>query len=155
MSMQKHRVLHLFASGDAPTAQAQHESFSLANMVPQNPDNNRHLWAGIESAVRTLARSHGELFVVTIPLFTGANLQQLNARVLVPTQLYKVVYSPRRQAAAAYLVDNAPGQDYRVISVAQAEQLAGINFFPTMQAAVKNTAMALPGPRAFKPRSSL
>ena len=153
MSMQKHRVLHLFASGDAPTAQAQHESFSLANMVPQNPDNNRHLWAGIESAVRTLARSHGELFVVTIPLFTGANLQQLNARVLVPTQLYKVVYSPRRQAAAAYLVDNAPGQDYRVISVAQAEQLAGINFFPTMQPAVKNTAMAVPAPRSFGRRS--
>ena len=144
---------HLFASADADTAQAQQESFSLANMVPQNPDNNRHLWEGIESAVRTLARSEGELFVVSGPLFTGANLQQLNARVLVPTQLYKVVYSPRRQAAAAYLVDNAPGLKYSVISVAQAEQLAGINFFPTMRAAVKHTAMALPAPRLFERRS--
>lgn len=140
---------HMFPSGDAPTAVAQQETFSLANMIPQNPDNNRHLWEGIESAVRTLARGDGNLFIVTGPLFSGANLQQLNGRVLVPTQIYKVVYSPQRNAAAVYLVDNADGMKYTVISVAQAEKLAGINFFPTMAASIKNVAMALPAPRLY------
>ena len=144
---------HMFPSGDAPTAHAQQETFSLANMVPQDPDNNRRLWQGIESAVRTLTRKDGELFVISGPVFAAANLQQLNGRVLVPTQLLKVVYSPRRATAAAYLVDNAPSTKYMVISVAQAEKLAGINFFPTMKTSVKDNAMALPTPRSFTRRS--
>ena len=43
---------HMAPSGDMPDRQAQQESFSLANIVPQNPDNNRDLWSDIEAAVR-------------------------------------------------------------------------------------------------------
>ena len=48
-----------------PDAQSQEESFSLANMIPQNPNNNRHLWEGIESAVRSLAVRAGGVSLST------------------------------------------------------------------------------------------
>ena len=45
---------HLTPSGDMPTPQAQSESFTLANVVPQNSTLNRGLWENIEVAVRDL-----------------------------------------------------------------------------------------------------
>lgn len=139
---------HMSPSADMPDAQAQSESFSLSNMVPQNAENNRHLWAGIESSVRTLAKQRGELYVITGPLFKGKTITQVGDRVMVPTQLYKIVYDPRRQEAGAYLVANTATGDYSVVSVAALEQLAGIDFFPGMPAKVKATAMSLPTPKA-------
>ncbi len=56
---------HMAPSGDMPDAQSQQQTFSLANMVPQTPELNRGVWAGIEMAVRHLAQRRGELYVVT------------------------------------------------------------------------------------------
>ena len=42
-------------NGDMGTPEAQQQSFSLANMIPQAPKLNRVLWEGIESAVRNWA----------------------------------------------------------------------------------------------------
>ncbi|WP_287497741.1 DNA/RNA non-specific endonuclease [Pandoraea sp. CB10b_02] len=139
---------HMAPSADMPDAQAQAESFSLSNMVPQNRENNRYLWAGIEASVRRLAQQRGELFVITGPLFKGKTIAQIGDRVMVPTQLFKVVYDPKREQAGAYLVANEATGDYSVVSVAALEKLAGIDFFPGMPAEVKNTAMRLPAPKA-------
>ncbi len=143
---------HLAPSADMPTASTQYESFSLANMIPQDPDNNRNLWEGIESAVRTLAKQRGELYVISGPLFLAKQLSMLNGRVYVPTQIFKVVYDPQR-GAAAYLVDNAAGMDYRVVPVARIEQMAGISLLPGVAAEVKATAMQLPTPTPHGNRS--
>ncbi|MGI4800411.1 MAG: DNA/RNA non-specific endonuclease, partial [Janthinobacterium lividum] len=56
---------HMTPSGDMPGEQAQQQSFSLANMVPQTAELNRGIWARIESAVRKLAEQEGELYLVT------------------------------------------------------------------------------------------
>lgn len=141
---------HMAPSADMPTPEAQQESFSLANMVPQDPDNNRHLWEGIESAIRTLTKQRGELYIITGPLFRGGSLQQLNGRVLVPTHLFKAVYDPQRRDAAAYLVENTATPVYSIISLAELEELAGIDLFPALPAGVKQTAMPLPAPRAHQ-----
>lgn len=138
---------HMSPNKDMPTVDAQRESFSLANMVPQNPNNNRILWEGIESAVRGLAKRDGDVYVITGPLFSGASLDVLRGHVYVPTQLFKLVYDPRRQAAAVYLTPNGPGMAYQVISVAQLSTMAGIDFLPAVSAQIKQTAMALPAPR--------
>ena len=39
---------HMAPSADMPNAQAQHDSFTLANMIPQHQENNRGIWAQIE-----------------------------------------------------------------------------------------------------------
>ena len=137
---------HMAPSGDMPDATSQHESFSLANIVPQDRDNNEGLWAGIEAAARRLAARDGELYVVTGPVFAGASLQRLHGRVLVPTSLYKAVYDPLTGQAGAYLVPNAPGKAWQAIPLARLTELAGIDAFPGLPAAVREHAMALPSP---------
>ena len=137
---------HMAPSGDMADATSQHASFSLANIVPQDPDGNRGIWAGIESAVRGLASEDGEVYVVTGPVFAGANLQRLHGRVLVPTSLYKAVYDPGSGGAAAYLVPNAPGDRWQEVSLARLTELTGIDAFPGLPAATRSQAMALPSP---------
>jgi endonuclease G len=133
-------------AADMPTSQAQHECFTLANMVPQNQDNNRGIWAGIEEATRELTKQKGELYVITGPLFIGTSLLRVGGRVLVPTKIYKAIYDPSSTKAAAYVVDNAAGEEYQVMSIAQLEQLSGIRFFPNMDESSKNSPMKLPTP---------
>jgi endonuclease G len=138
---------HLAPAADMPDEQAQHESFSLANMIPQDPQSNRGLWSGIESAVRGLVRKSGELYVVSGPIFQGAALQRLRGRVLVPTHIFKAVYDPKRNQAAAYLVENADGDQWRSVTMSELQQITGIDPFPELAPAVKDHALALPEPK--------
>ena len=145
---------HMAPSGDMPTSSAQAESFSLANMVPQNPGSNRCLWEGIESTVRALAVDEGEVWVLTGPVFEGTNLQRLNGRVLVPTSLYKAVYLPARGEAGAYVAPNEPGLVWRAVSLDELRELAGLDAFPALPASVKARALSLPEPRPSNVRGS-
>jgi endonuclease G len=131
---------------DPPTHEGQAETFTLANMIPQNSDNNQHLWEGIESAVRTLAKRSGELYVITGPLFRGENLKQLNGRVVAPTQIFRVVYNPKKRTGAAYLVENEATSDYKVVSIAELERIASINFLPGLSESAKASPIHLPKP---------
>jgi len=135
---------HMAPARDFNTPQGESECFTLANMIPQNHDNNTKLWSGLEEATRSLAKQRGELYVITGPIFSGTNLQRIGGRVLVPTKIYKAIYDPSSNQGAAYLVDNAPGNNYQVISIAQIEQLANIRLFPKMTVVSKQTTMALP-----------
>jgi len=144
---------HMAPAGDMTTPQGMDESFSLANMVPQNSDNNRNLWESIERAVRDYSE-RSEIYVVTGPIFQGENLQALKGRVLVPTHIAKAVFDPQRNAGAAYLTPNQEGDEYRVISLAELQQLSGVDPFPGLPPAVKQTAMNLPAPQLRRPRGA-
>ncbi|HYF52998.1 MAG TPA: DNA/RNA non-specific endonuclease [Salinarimonas sp.] len=137
---------HMAPAGDMPDERAQEESFSLANMVPQNPDLNRNLWERVESAVRDLAGRAGEAFVVTGPIFLGAEVESLRGRVLVPTHLYKAVYVPSRREAGAYLAANEEGAGVEVVSIGELARIAGIDAFPALPPALKGAAARLPVP---------
>ncbi len=137
---------HMAPNGDMSTEEAQEESFSLANMIPQEPCNNEVLWEGIESAVRDLALDEGEVYVVTGPAFLGAELQSLKGRVLVPTHIFKAVYIPSRKAAAAYFAPNDGSQSWEPISISELENRVGVDVFPQLNADVKQHAMSLPEP---------
>ena len=105
---------HLTPSGDQGIASAQYETFSLANMIPQDPDNNRHIWAAIESATRALTKHEGELYVVTGPVYLGDRLERVG-NVLVPTHIFKAIYSPKQRGAAAYLIENKANIDRKSV----------------------------------------
>ena len=136
---------HMAPNGDMSTPEAQQESFSLANMIPQDPCNNEVLWEGIESAVRDMALGE-DVFVVTGPAFLGAELESLKGRVLVPTHIYKAIYLPQRHAAAAYFAPNDDSQNWETLSLADLETRIGIDAFPELDQNVRRHAMILPSP---------
>ena len=140
---------HMSPSADMPSESAQADSFSLANMVPQDHNNNTGIWSNIESATRYLAKKEGSLYIITGPIFKG-NIKSIGNGVLVPTMIYKVIYSPKQQKAAAYLTNNAPGREYQIISVKELEALTGINFFPKMSEEKKTQLLNLPEPKEMK-----
>jgi len=130
---------HMSPAGDRWDARSMAESFSLANMVPQNSVNNRRLWSRIEEAVRRLAVSSGEAYVVTGPLFNGRELKTIGPTgVFVPTQLYKVVYLPARGLAFAVVVDNIAAEHYSMDTVHELEHASGIRF-PGIPESLKDT----------------
>ncbi|MCJ2125538.1 DNA/RNA non-specific endonuclease [Methylobacterium sp. J-077] len=139
---------HLAPAGDMPTLSAQAESFSLANIVPQNRVLNRGLWADIEEGTRRLASRRGSIFVVTGVIFSGDAVQQIKGGVLVPTQLFKALYDPASGEAGAYLARNDESRDWRAVSVDELTREAGIDVFPGLPAAARASAMALPDPKA-------
>jgi len=140
---------HMAPNGDMPDRNSQHQSFTLANMVPQDGENNRHLWAGIEAVVRKQAGKEGELYVLTGPAFLGSDLRKVG-NVLVPTHLYKVVYSPRQRAGAAFFVENRATSDYQLLSIAQLEARIGINLLPSLSTEQKETVLRLPNVKLGK-----
>jgi endonuclease G, mitochondrial len=134
---------HMAPNGDMPDRDSQRDSFSLANIVPQNGENNRNLWAGIEGAVRRMTKKEGDLYVVTGPAFLGTDLRKIG-NVLVPTHLYKLVYSPRQRAGAAWFVENTPDAKANVIPIPELERIIGINLLPALSDAEKERVLALP-----------
>ncbi|MCJ2035439.1 DNA/RNA non-specific endonuclease [Methylobacterium sp. J-068] len=140
---------HMAPAGDMPTGEAQAQSFTLANIVPQDREMNRGLWAAIEESVRRLATRRGTLFVVTGPIYSGDAVQAINGRVLVPTHLFKALYDPATGDAGAYLVPNRDDAAWQALSLDALRQTAGLDVFPGLAPAAKARAMDLPEPRAF------
>ncbi|MEY3979762.1 MAG: hypothetical protein RLZZ375_1191 [Pseudomonadota bacterium] len=138
---------HMAPAADMPTTQAQHESFSLANVVPQNRKNNQILWSAIEGATRHLTNLRGELYVITGPVFEGEKLDRINGRVLVPTHVFKAVLDPATLEAAAWLAPNNDSGEYQVTSIDSLERRIGFKLFPKLPESAKQRAMELPEPR--------
>jgi endonuclease G, mitochondrial len=138
---------HLAPAADMGNKQAQHECFTLANMVPQNSENNRGVWSAIEGATRHLTNQKGELYVITGPIFSGSSVKRIGGRVLVPSKLYKAIYDPSTNQGAAYLVSNAESNDFEIVSIAEIEQMSGIKLFPKMSQSAKKNGMDLPDPQ--------
>ena len=138
---------HMSPSGDMPDAEAQQQSFSLANVVPQAGPLNRGVWSAIETAVRELAVRRGELFVVTGPAYVGAEVKAIGPdQVLVPSATWKAIYDPRTRASGVYVCSNLEAPRCAVVSVADLAAMVGIDPFPAVPVAAKRTAMRLPEP---------
>lgn len=142
---------HMTPNGDMPDRRTQRESFTLANMVPQDSEHNRHIWAPIEGAVRKMAKKEGQLYVITGPAFLGTSLRKVG-NVLVPTHLYKVVYSPRQKAAAAWFTENRANAEIQVMPVAELEGIVGIELLPSLTRQQKERMLHLPKIRQKKSR---
>lgn len=150
---------HLAPNKDMGDRRTQRDCFSLANMIPQDPNNNQNLWEGIESAVRSYVSAHGDIYVITGPIFPGRGQQAdfLKGRVLVPVKVYKIVYDPRLKQARAYLANNAPGMEWESKSVQEISSLAQIDFFPWMDERQKRSdelVLPVPTPHGHNGRSN-
>lgn len=123
---------HMAPAGDMATEDSMAQSFSLANMVPQYPVNNRKSWASIEKATRKyVMRAAGNVFVITGPVFAPNPPTIGSNKVWVPQYLFKLVYDPSTRRAWAHWLNNA--DDARVgkpISYDELVHRTGIDFMP-------------------------
>lgn len=98
---------HMAPAGDMSTPTAMAQSFSLANMVPQNAQQNGGAWNKIEQDTRHyVRRAKGDVYVITGPVFTDTSPRIGPNAVKVPTYLYKLVYDPATQKSWAHWQQN-------------------------------------------------
>lgn len=98
---------HACPAGDEPDAQSMIQSFALSNMMMQDPYNNQHPWAKIESDTRKYVRhAQGDVFVFTGPLFRGPVTTMGANHVWIPTHLFKLVYDSVTTRAWVYVMEN-------------------------------------------------
>lgn len=133
--MSLHRVFHLAPAADMPDAQAMAQSFSLSNMVPQAPQNNRKTWAGLERATRKYAmRATGDVFVYSGVTYSGQVQAIGEGQVWVPSHLYKLVYDANTNRAWAHWLDNTDAaRAGKPITYRELQQRTGIEFLPGAQ----------------------
>lgn len=118
---------HISPSGDQPTAETQNDSFTLANMAPQNPGLNRGPWEKLEEATRTRAKK-GPIYVITGVRFLGKDIGFLKGRVGIPSTYYKLIYDPASREGVVYEAPNVEGGVPKPYSVFAWEQQAGEHF---------------------------
>lgn len=135
---------HLAPNGNMANRSQQYDSFSLANIAPQSPRNNRYIWRNIESATRYLTQQYGEVYTVTGVAFTDKKAKQLAGRVLVPSHFFKAVYIPAINQAGVYYAPNDESERIEVISVDELAAYTGIDVLPVLDAQTKAQALALP-----------
>ena len=126
---------HMAPAADMPTPEAMAQSFSLANMVPQNSAHNSGPWAKIEKDTRSYAlRAKGDVYVITGPVYDARSQTIGQDRVSVPTQLFKLVYDATTKRAWAHWHQNsAQGQAGRPISYGELEQRLGMELLPGVE----------------------
>lgn len=128
---------HMAPAADMPNPNAMAQSFSLANMVPQAPENNQGVWARrVEAATRQyVERAAGDVFVFTGPAYSGPVKTIGAGKVWVPTHLFKLVYDAKTQRAWAYWVDNTnEARVTKPISYRELVRRVGIEFLPSASA---------------------
>ncbi|PLP99447.1 DNA/RNA non-specific endonuclease [Cupriavidus pauculus] len=123
---------HLAPAGDQPTAQAMAQSFSLANMTPQAPKNNREAWNSIESATRKyVMRAKGDVYVISGPVFGDRPDTIGQGRVWVPEHYFKLVYDQTTNRAWAHWIANTnEAHPSKPISYRELTKRTGVEFLP-------------------------
>lgn len=132
---------------------AMSETFLLSNMSPQTPNLNRRTWAELEDEVRSLANSHGNIWIFTGSLFLDSNEHPTvpttfigTDRVAVPTNFYKVIlcqHSPDTYEMFAFVLPNQRAvlsgtpRDY-IVTVKNVQQLSGLDFFSALPDDIEN-----------------
>lgn len=126
---------HLSPAADMPNKNAMAQSFSLANIVPQDSKHNRGLWADVEKATRQyVKRSGSEVYVITGPVFdykTHEKIKTIGNGVWVPTHMFKLVYDKSQRRAWAFWSPNrADAKMEKPITYKQLVQYTGVEFLP-------------------------
>lgn len=100
---------HMAPAGDMYSPEAMAQSFSLANMVPQDQTHNGGVWSKVEQDTRRYAqRAKGDVYVFTGPVFDGQPLTIGPGKVHVPSHIFKLVYDASTGRAWAHWQANSP-----------------------------------------------
>lgn len=139
---------HMAPAGDMHSPEAMAQSFSLANMVPQNQTHNAGAWSRIEQDTRKyVMRASGDVYVFTGPVYS-ARPQAIGAgRVAVPSHLYKVVYDPMTGRSWVHWQENSANTKAGApITYDEFVRRTGFQLLPRRPIKTTNASMQKPKP---------
>jgi endonuclease G len=124
---------HIVPCDDMPTTISQYESFSMANMVPQNVNNNRGLWKKLENEARSYTKTEPKVYVISGPIYENNislhNLNNLhNSNIQIPTKLFKIIMLPSKSKTIVYVVDNKDNSELNVTTLGELQKLVPLQF---------------------------
>lgn len=100
---------HMAPAGDMYSPEAMAQSFSLANMVPQDQTHNGGVWSKVEQDTRRYAmRARGDVYVFTGPVFDGEVSTIGPGKVHVPSHIFKLVYDASTGRSWVHWQANSP-----------------------------------------------
>lgn len=122
---------HMAPAADMYTPDMMAQSFSLANMVPQNQSQNAGAWKRIEEDTRKyVMRAQGDVYVFTGPVYASP-VQHIGEGVAVPAYLYKAVYdATTRRSWVYWQVNSADAKAGPPIGYDELVKRVGIQFLP-------------------------
>lgn len=136
---------HLAPAADMESSEtSMQESFYFSNMSPQLPGFNRGIWANLESLVRTWALNYDTVYVVTGPLFLGANDKTIGPdSVAVPPAYFKAIlyHTDSLSKCIGFVLNNESSQEkltHFALSVDSLEAMSGLDFFPMLADSLEN-----------------
>lgn len=118
---------HLVPSDDMPDFESQNESFSLSNIVPQNPKNNRGVWKKLEDEARDYTRIEKRVYVISGPIYDNYN-KTIGNNVIVPTRLFKIIFLPSKNKSIVYVVNNNGNRDLNITNINELEKVVQFKF---------------------------
>ena len=121
---------HMAPAGDMYTVEGMAQSFSLANMVPQDMHQNSGPWNKIEQDTRKyIMRARGDVYVFTGPVYAQRSQTIGAGQVAVPAYLFKAVYDASTGRAWVYWLENGPEAQARApISYQEFVKRTGLQF---------------------------
>lgn len=117
---------HIVPCDDMPDSVSQYQSFSLSNMVPQNPNNNRGLWKKLENEARNYTKTEAKVYVISGPIYDNYTTKLHS--VIVPTRLFKVIYLPSKNKTLVYVVKNINNSDLNITTIDALQKVVPIKF---------------------------
>jgi endonuclease G len=123
---------HMAPTGEMATPEGKAQSFSLANMVPQDIQHNGGAWNDIEKDTRDyVRRARGDVYVVTGPVYTPPARTIGAGGVHVPSALFKLVYDPATRRSWVHWQENRAGtRAGPPIPYAEFVRRTGLRFLP-------------------------
>lgn len=125
---------HMAPAADMHNGSAMAQSFSLANMVPQNAQQNSGPWASIEKDTRSyVMRAKGDVYVITGPVFSGTPQKIGSNQVQIPSHMFKLVYDPHtRRSWAHWQPNSAQAKNSAPISYEELVKRTQVHWLPAL-----------------------
>ncbi|WP_341666803.1 DNA/RNA non-specific endonuclease [Alcaligenes sp. SDU_A2] len=126
---------HMAPAGDMSSEQGMAQSFSLANMVPQNQIQNGGPWNQIEGDTRKyVLRAAADVYVFTGPVYAAGPATIGDGRVAVPSHVFKLVYdAATRRSWVHWQANDAGAKVGPPISYAEFVRRTGMHLLPSSQ----------------------
>jgi endonuclease G len=108
------------------------DSFYMSNMSPQHPRLNRGIWKKSEELTRDWVRKHGDMYIVSGPIFSDDMKKIGENQVSIPNSYYKIILDMNKKRAIAFVFQNKKNEgDIFTYSctIDEVEKKTSIDFF--------------------------